>query len=101
MNTVFRVVNPVCDMDKYICKVHVFTKQAEYKYNTVFFSSFRYSTCRLPSPLSDQFPVRVCSCARDILTVCEFKKLTVNSPYANIDWGIGLFKGTTGVEPKV
>jgi len=31
MNTVFRLVNPVYDMDMYIFKVPVFTKQAEYE----------------------------------------------------------------------
>jgi len=28
MNDIFRLVNPVYDMDTYICKVNVFTKQA-------------------------------------------------------------------------
>jgi len=41
MNNVFRLVNPVFDIDTYIFKVTVFTKQAEYEYNTVFLSSFR------------------------------------------------------------
>jgi len=41
MNQVFRLVNPVYDMDTYIFKVNVFTKQAEYEYNPVFLSSFR------------------------------------------------------------
>ena len=31
MNTVFRLVNPVYDMDTYIFRVHVFTKQAKYE----------------------------------------------------------------------
>jgi len=31
MNTVFRLVNPVYDMDTYIVKLNVFTKQAEYE----------------------------------------------------------------------
>jgi len=26
---------------------------------------------RLPKPLSDQFPVHVCSCARERFTVCQ------------------------------
>jgi len=30
MNTVFRLVNPIYDMDTYIFKVNVFTKQAKY-----------------------------------------------------------------------
>jgi len=41
MNNVFRLVHPVYDMDTYIFKVNVFTKQAKYEYNTVLFSSFR------------------------------------------------------------
>jgi len=40
-NTIFRLVNPVYDMDRYIFKVNVFTKQAKHEQNTVFFSSFR------------------------------------------------------------
>ena len=31
MNNVFRLVNPVYDMDTYIFKVNVFTKQAKYE----------------------------------------------------------------------
>jgi len=31
MNNVFRLVNPVNDMDIYIFKVNVFTNQAKYK----------------------------------------------------------------------
>jgi len=41
MNNVFRLVNPVYDMDTYIFKANVFTKQAKYESNTVFFASFR------------------------------------------------------------
>ena len=41
MNTVFRLVHPVNDMDAYRFKVNVFTKQAKYEWNTVFFASFR------------------------------------------------------------
>jgi len=41
MNTVLRLINPVYAMDTYIFKVNVFTKQANYEYNTVFFFSFR------------------------------------------------------------
>jgi len=40
MNTVFRLVNPVYDMDMYIFKVNVFTKQAKDEYNFVFCSWF-------------------------------------------------------------
>ena len=31
MNHVFRLVNPAYDMDTYICKLNVFTKQANYE----------------------------------------------------------------------
>jgi len=41
MNAVFRLTDPVYDMDMYIFKANVFTKQAEYEQNTVFISSFR------------------------------------------------------------
>jgi len=41
VNTVFRLVNSVYDRDTYIFKVTVFTKQAKYEYNPVFFSLFR------------------------------------------------------------
>jgi len=41
MNTIFRLVDPVYDMDTYIFKVNVFTKQATYEETTVFFSAFR------------------------------------------------------------
>ena len=41
MNNVFRLVNPVYDMDTYIFKTNLFTKQAKSGYNTVIFSSFR------------------------------------------------------------
>jgi len=41
MNNVFHLVNPVYDIDAYIFKVYVFTKQAKYEYNTVFVSAFR------------------------------------------------------------
>jgi len=41
MNNVFRLINPVHAMNTYIFKVHVFTKQAKYEKNTVFFFSFR------------------------------------------------------------
>ena len=41
MNNVFRLVNPVHDMDTYTFKVHVFKKQAKCEQNTVFVSSFR------------------------------------------------------------
>jgi len=41
MKTIFRLVNPVYAMDTYILKVHVFTKQASYESNTVFFSPVR------------------------------------------------------------
>jgi len=40
-NTVFGLINPVYDMDKYIFMVNVFIKQARYEYNTVFVSSPR------------------------------------------------------------
>ena len=33
---------------------------------------FKGAPLRLPKPLSDQFPVRVCSCALCIYTVCEY-----------------------------
>ena len=45
MNTVFRLVNPVYDMDTQIFKLNVFTKQAEHEQNTVCFSRSAYSTC--------------------------------------------------------
>jgi len=41
MNTVFRLVNPEYDMDTYIFKVHIFTKQGKSEENTVLFSSLR------------------------------------------------------------
>ena len=41
MNNLFRLVDPVYDMDTYIFKVNIFIKQAKYEYNPVFFSSFR------------------------------------------------------------
>jgi len=41
MNNVFRLVHPVIDMNTYIFKVKVFTKQAKYEYNPVFVSTFR------------------------------------------------------------
>jgi len=41
MNTIFRPVYPVYDTDTFIFKVDVFTKQAIYELNTVFFSWFR------------------------------------------------------------
>jgi len=41
MNDVFRLVSPIYAMDTYIFKVNVFTKQAEYESNPVFFFSFR------------------------------------------------------------
>jgi len=34
-------LNPVYDMDSYIFKVNIFTKQAEHELNNVFVSSFR------------------------------------------------------------
>ena len=41
MNNAFRLVNPIYDMDTYIFKVNVFTKQAKNEYDIVFLSSFR------------------------------------------------------------
>jgi len=41
MNTVSRLVSPVYDMDTYMFKVDVFTKQAKYESNSVFFISLR------------------------------------------------------------
>jgi len=41
MNTVFCLVNPVYDMDTYIFKVNVFTKQAKHEQNTGFLFSVR------------------------------------------------------------
>jgi len=41
MNNVFRLVNPVYNMEMYIFKVTVFKKQAQYEWNTVFYSSLR------------------------------------------------------------
>jgi len=41
MNDAFRLVNHVYDMDTYIFKVNVFTEQATYEENTVFFPSFQ------------------------------------------------------------
>jgi len=41
MNNIFRLVNPVYDMDMYIFKASVFTKQAKYELNTVLISWFR------------------------------------------------------------
>ena len=41
MNSVFRLVYPVYDMNTHVVKVDVFTKQVEYEQNTVFCSSFR------------------------------------------------------------
>ena len=41
MNTIFRLVDPVCGIDTYIFKVPVFTKQANYEENPVFFPAFR------------------------------------------------------------
>jgi len=41
MNHVFRLSNPVYDMDTYTFKVNVFTKQGKYESNTIFLSLFR------------------------------------------------------------
>jgi len=41
MNNVFRLVSPVYDMDMYIFKLDVFTKQAKYELNTAFRSPTR------------------------------------------------------------
>jgi len=48
MNTVFRLVSPVYDMDMYIFKVNVFTKHAKNMHRIPYsFSRSAYSTCRL------------------------------------------------------
>jgi len=41
MNNVFRLVNPVYNIDTHVFKVHAFTKQAIHEKKTGFFSSFR------------------------------------------------------------
>ena len=48
MNNVFRLVNPVYNLDTYIFRVNVFTKQAEYeKRISYYFPRFAYSTCSM------------------------------------------------------
>ena len=41
MKNVFRLVNPVYDIDQYTFKVDGITKPAKYEWNTVLCSSFR------------------------------------------------------------
>jgi len=67
MNNVFRLVNPVYDVDTCIVKETVFTKQAKYESNAVFYSSL--SIFNIQGGERNGLEVWACVCPREVILV--------------------------------